>query len=138
MNSVFHDFFKLQINSNNMSVVSKFQKPYIFLVIQHRHLFYYFGLVEITFRPVKGHIMPGTEGRGSKKSQVDNSRLHRQSHLPATMTMPMNTATDNYTCEERLTAAGKVHRVHEGRVVQSMKSLPRKNLNKTSRTTHKH
>jgi hypothetical protein len=31
---------------------------------------------------------------------------------------PMNTATDNYTCEERLTAAGKVHRVHGGRVVK--------------------
>jgi hypothetical protein len=48
----------------------------------------------------------------------------------------MNTATDNYTCEERLTAAGKVHRVHEGRVVKPMKSLPNKTLKTTRRTTH--
>jgi hypothetical protein len=50
--------------------------------------------------------------------------------------IPINTATDNYTCEGRLTAAEKVHRVHEGRVVKPMKSLPIKTLNKTRRTTH--
>jgi hypothetical protein len=32
--------------------------------------------------------------------------------------IPINTATDNYTCDGRLTAAGKVHCIHEGRVVK--------------------
>jgi hypothetical protein len=35
----------------------------------------------------------------------------------------MNTATDNYSSEEGLTEAGKVHHGHEGRVVKPMKNL---------------
>ena len=69
--------------------------------------------------------------RSSKKNQTHNSQQHRQSHRLCTMP-----ATDNYTCEKRLTATGKVHNVHEGTVVKPMKSLPIKTLQTTCRSTH--